>query len=409
MAWTDAKATQQQTKAHNSRLVLSTIYQSDQISRATVARRTALSRTSVGDAVGELLDRGLVEEIGRGRPSRGRGKPPILLRVNGDARHLVGVDLSGTDFRGAVVNVRGEVRHALSLPRGERSGTEALDVVYALLDRLVSQASAPVLGLGIGTPGLIDTDRGSQVHWAVNLNWVDVPLRELLENRYGVPVYLLNDSQAAAMGEYFFGSGHGSSNLVVIKCEEGLGAGIVLGGQLFRGDHFGAGEIGHVVLTHGGARCRCGNIGCLETMASAAAIVRAARQVANGWAGDERLDIDGVLAACEAGDAGVRQVVDSAARALGLAIAALVGALNVRHIVIAGQVTRLGDIFLDTVRQEVLGRALAALARETRVDYSAIGPQLTALGAAAVLLHEELGVWPLRAPQPRRVGAAGRD
>src|SRR5262249_60315824 len=105
----DGKATQQQTKAHNDGLVLSIIYQAEEISRAAIARRTGLSRTSAGEAVAELLERGLVEEIGRGRPRLGLGKPPILLRIKSDARQLIGVDLSGADFHGAVVNLRGEI------------------------------------------------------------------------------------------------------------------------------------------------------------------------------------------------------------------------------------------------------------------------------------------------------------
>ena len=133
-----AKATQQQTKAHNDSLVLSTIYDAEAISRAAIARHTGLSRTSVGEAVGELLERGLVEEIGRGHPSG--GKPPILLQVKGEARHVIGVDLSGSEFRGAVYNLRGEVRHAVSLARDGRSGEAALELVYELLDRLVGEA-----------------------------------------------------------------------------------------------------------------------------------------------------------------------------------------------------------------------------------------------------------------------------
>jgi N-acetylglucosamine repressor len=383
----EVKATQQQTKAHNDALVLSTIYEAEEISRAAIARRTALSRTSVGEAVAELLERGLVEEVGRGRTAGG-GKPPILLQVRSDAQHLVGVDLSGEEFRGAVYNLRGESRHMLSVPRAGRSGAEALELAYVLLDGLLEAAEAPVLGLGIGTPGLIDFQRGSQVHWAVNLDWLDMPLRELLAMRYQLPVHVINDSQAAAMGEYFFGTGHQSENLVVIKCEEGLGAGIVLQGRLLHGDDFGAGEIGHLVLSDGNQQCRCGNRGCVETIASGSAIMRAAQAPTMARVRD----------ACDEGDAGVCEIVRAAACALGVTIATLVGTLNTRDIILAGSVTELGDQFLNYVREEVRKRALAALARDARVEFSSIASDITALGAAAVLLHEELGIWPLRRP-----------
>jgi predicted NBD/HSP70 family sugar kinase len=269
----------------------------------------------------------------------------------------------------------------------------------------VAEAEAPLLGLGIGTPGLIDLRRGSPVHWAVNLDWLDVPLRDLLEVRYGLPVYVLNDSQAAAMGEYFFGTHDATGNLVVIKSEEGLGAGVVLEGRLLHGDHFGAGEIGHLVFSDAGRPCQCGNRGCLETVASASAILRSVRAAALGdpssllyerAARGETLDMQAVLEAYEAGDAGARQVVMEAARGLGVAIATLVGTLDVQNIVIAGRVTQLGEPLLELARQEGRARSLAALARSTRVEFSAIGADITALGAAAVLLHQELGIWPLR-------------
>jgi predicted NBD/HSP70 family sugar kinase len=408
-ALTDGKATQQQTKAHNDSLVLSTIYEAGEISRAAVARRTALSRTSVGEAVAELLERDLVEEVGRGQPSR--GKPPILLRVKSDARHLIGIDLSGEEFRGAVVNLRGEVRHALQLPRDGRSGAAALELANELVDRLMQAATAPVLGVGVGTPGLIDLQRGSQVHWAVNLDWLDLPLRQLLELRYQVPVHVLNDSQAAAMGEYFFGNSHAGANLVVVKCEEGLGAGIVLEGRLVRGEGFGAGEIGHLVFAEAGQLCRCGNTGCLETLASASAIVRATRAAAaadprsvlhDSATHDLPLDMTAVRQASTRGDVAVQRVIRQAGRALGVAVATFVSALNVQDIVIAGRVTELGDALLHEVRQEMLARCLAALARDTRLEFSAIGEDITALGAAAVLLHQELGIWPMRPPLARQ-------
>lgn len=399
-----SKATQQQTKAHNDSLVLSTIYNEAQaISRAAVARRTALSRTSVGEAVAELLERGLVEEIGLGRPRM--GKPPILLQVKRDARHLIGLDLSGEDFRGAVVNLRGEVRHALRLPRDGRSGADAVELVYELVDCLLAKAEAPLLGLGVGAPGLIDLRSGSPVHWAVNLDWLDLPLRDLLEARYGVPAHVVNDCKAAAMGEFFFGSRHATGNLVVIKSEVGLGAGVVLEGRLLHGDHFGAGEIGHLVLTKHGRQCRCGSVGCLESVASATAILRSAREAALNEPGsvlyamaarELPLDMAFVYDAYLAGDAVARQVVDEAGRALGLAIATIVATLNVQDIVIAGLVTRLGEPLLEIVREEVLSRSLSAVARNTSVAYSAIGADITALGAAAVLLFQELGLWPLR-------------
>lgn len=177
-----------------------------------------------------------------------------------DSRHAIGIDLASGEFRGAVVNLRGEIRHRAALPLHGRDGDAALALVYELIDRLIAASSSSLLGIGIGTPGLMDPMKGI-VRQAVNLDWQDLPLRSLLRKRYGLPLYVANDSQVAALAEFTFGGRNATDNLVVIKVEHGIGAGIVLNGRLFHGDAFGAGEIGHVVVTDNNLQCRCGNRG----------------------------------------------------------------------------------------------------------------------------------------------------
>jgi len=181
------KATRKQTKVHNSRLVLKIIYERGEISRADVARETRLTRTTVSDVVTDLMDQGLVEEIGYG-PSAG-GKPPILLSIVADSRHLIGIDLASAEFRGAVVNLHGQVRHQINVPLHNRDGEAALALVYEMVQDLIAATDNPLLGIGIGSPGLMDATNGI-VRRSVNLNWHDLPLRALLEERYGLPVYV---------------------------------------------------------------------------------------------------------------------------------------------------------------------------------------------------------------------------
>src|SRR4029450_7994559 len=182
-------------------------------SRADLARLTGLTRTSVSDLVGTLIDDGLIEEVGRGR-SRG-GKSPILLRVAPggrdrkrpfrrrvppDGRHLIGLDLGEAQFSGAVVNLRGEILRSIHLPLEGRNGDATIDPVYQLVDAVRAGDQSPLLGIGIGAPGIIDTRTGT-VRWSVNLNWAELRLGPLLEQRYGVPVVVANDSHAAALAE----------------------------------------------------------------------------------------------------------------------------------------------------------------------------------------------------------------
>jgi N-acetylglucosamine repressor len=375
------KATHQETRAHNSRLVLGTIYDRGPISRADVARLTGLTRTTVSDVVGELLRDGLAREIGRG-PSTG-GKAPILLEVTDDARHLVGLDLGEKAFRGAIVDLRGEVVSAIEVPIDDRDGEVAIERIFGLVDRLLATTDRPILGIGIGTAGLIDTTVGTVLQ-AVNLDWRDVPLGALLRARTGLPVYVANDSQAIALAEHVFG-GPRTSNLIVVKVGEGIGAGLVLGGRLFQGDGFGAGEIGHTTVRPGGRLCRCGRLGCLETVASSRAIVAE-------LAGTGIASLDEAVAALRAGDERVRAVVEAAGHELGLAVGWLVATLNVERVVLVGSVAEFGEPWLAAVRETMRSSALALIAKDTRVEIGRLHDDGVVLGASALLMTRELGL-----------------
>ena len=393
-----AKATHAQTRQHNHRLVLRTVYDFGPISRAEVARTTGLTRTTVSDVVTDLLDDGMVEEVGRG-PSSG-GKAPILLSIVGDARQVVGLDLGEGTFAGALVNLRGEIRRVIELPVDGRNGDDALAIVFKLVDELIAEASSPPLGIGVGTPGLVDTRTGT-IRWAVNLDWQDLPLGGLLTERYGLPANVANDSQAAALAEYTFGTdGRRLPNLITIKVGRGIGAGLVLNGSLFQGDGFGAGEIGHVAVVDDGAACHCGRFGCLETVASSGAIAARAAALATELgtplaaraAEAGGLSIEDVVQAFAAGDPAARTAALEAARYLGQAIAGLIGALNISRIVLDGPVTAFGDDWLATIADEARRRSLGLLSRDTDIEFGRLAPNVVVLGASALLITRELGL-----------------
>ncbi|MDQ3930358.1 MAG: ROK family protein, partial [Chloroflexota bacterium] len=264
---------------------------------------------------------------------------------------------------------------------------------------LVYSTDKPILGIGIGTPGLEDTTNGVVLR-AVNLDWRDLPLGNLLQERYGLPVYVANDSQLAALAQYMFGGPQYGSNLVVVKIGHGVGAGIVLNGLLFQGDGFGAGEIGHVMLEDGGQQCRCGNFGCLETLVSTHAMRIRARSLAaehpesplNNIDPSHDLDVDTINGAFRAGDAAARQLVLETGRYLGMAVANLVGALNVKHVVIMAELARLGSPLLEAVCQEMRRRSLPPLAQATCIHLVEMNSDVVILGASALLLMHELGL-----------------
>ncbi len=266
------KATHQLTKQHNRDLVLKTIFENESISRAEITRVTQLTRTTVSDLVASLITEGLVKEIGLG--SSIGGKLPILLSLVADSRYLIGLNLRQNKFIGAVLNLRGEIKATAEVDVAGTDGKKALQLVYRILDQLIRKKLKPIVGIGVGTPGLINTREGIVLN-AVNLEWQDLPLGRLLEARYKLPVTILNDSQATAIGEYVYDGGQQpDSNLVVVNVGQGIGAGILINGQLFQGDGGGAGEIGHVVAQPNGVLCRCGKRGCLETLTSSSAVLQ---------------------------------------------------------------------------------------------------------------------------------------
>jgi predicted NBD/HSP70 family sugar kinase len=221
-----------------------------------------------------------------------------------------------------------------------------------------------------------------------------------LSEQWGVPVHVANDSHAAALGEHTFGGHPPGESMVVIKVGRGIGAGIVIGGQLYSGEGSGAGEIGHTAIADNYRPCRCGSVGCLETLASTRAVVQRARELAphapesslHASAGTERIDLDELVRAVAAGDDLAREVLLDSARHLGRTIGGLIGTLSIHHVVLVGEMTRFGEPWLTAVRREAHRSALAMLADATSIEIGRLGGDLVVLGAAALLMTRELGL-----------------
>ena len=387
------KATHQQTKQHNLNLVLKTIFDNESISRAEIARVTKLTRATVSDMVTNLIEEGLVEEIGFG-DSIG-GKAPILLSLIADSRYLIGLNLAQDKFIGSVVNLRGEIKETVEFPVEESDGEQALQLIHKILDQLTDKEWKPIVGIGIGTPGLVNTLEGIVVS-AVNLDWQDLPLAQLLESRYDLPVTVLNDSQATAIGEFVYGDEHNSDdNLIVVTVKQGIGAGILINGRLFQGDGGGAGEIGHVVVEENGTLCRCGKYGCLETVASARAVVQRAVDLASEYSNSELannlqgISLSAIEGAWRANDPLAHRVVSDAAHILGVSIANLVGALNIQKIVLTGDMVCFGEPWLQIVQETMSQGALSRIAQETKINIGQLEFRGCILGASAFMLLED--------------------
>jgi predicted NBD/HSP70 family sugar kinase len=396
-----AKASVKRNRIASEQLVLRTIYSTGQISRADIARATKLTPPTVSELVGKLLADGLIEEKGLAPSSSGRRG--ILLDVVDNSRQIIGIDLSREDFRGALTDLRGRTVHRVDLSLDGRDGEEALSLVYDLVNQLIASATKPILGIGIGAPGLIDPFDGI-LQQAVNLNWRYIPIRSLLYDRNNLPVYMANDCQLAALAEFTFGEDNGPQNdlpLVVIKLGWGVGAGIIVDGKLLHGSRVGTGEIGHVRVVDNGIQCACGNYGCLETVASIPAIMKQIKLSMNNdpnssfhkFVKDQKeLNTNIVVWALENGNNDMSKIIDGVGEALGIAASNLVGVLGSCHIMIHCSITCSYPLLIEKIRETLIQRTLPSLARATKLSSTSLGSDNVICGASALVLHHELAV-----------------
>jgi glucokinase len=318
---------------------------------------------------------------------------------------VIGLDLGGTNLRVAGVGADGGIVELYREQTLAREGPEpVIQRIVAAIRRVAERIAASggkVEGVVLGAPGIISSHAGTIVASPNLPGWNEVPLRDLVAVEIDLPVLLENDANAAAYGEYWRGAGEGCASMVLLTMGTGVGGGLVLGGDLWRGADGMAGEIGHITVEPGGRTCRCGNSGCLETYASATGIVETYRELAGV---DEVVTAEEVHRRAHEGDANARQSYREAGRALGLAFAVLVNLLNPERIVLGGGVLPAWDLFVPAAEQEMRRRAFAAPAARVRLAPAALG-DLAGVTGAAGLLWRHLG----RSGLPDDGGAPGRS
>lgn len=368
-----AKILPEHARGHNRSLVLQTLYRSGQQSRADVARSTGLTRVTISDLVAELMTEGLVIETGLSENIR-PGKPSTLLDINRSAFQIIGIDLSEYSlFRGAVLDLDGKILSRAEVPLSGSIGADATGKVVALAETLIGQTTAPILGIGVGSPGVVNRD--GVVLSAPNLGWHNEQLQASLSARFSLPVLVANDANAAVLAEHSFGGA--DQDLMLVKVGHGVGAGLLLGGSLLFGSRFAAGEIGHVVVGTGdGAPCACGKSGCLET-----------------WLATPRLDAK--LEAAEASDGLQEQrddILREAGRHLGLALAPVVGALNLAEVVLSGPTELLDGPLAEAAIEALRDRTMAEFHGDLTLRMTTLGEDIVMRGAAVMVLSGQLGV-----------------
>jgi len=377
------KVTRDTNRNANRRLVLQSIFAREPVSRADIARDTGLGKPYVSELVAELVSEGPVFELGVGPSDVGR--PPTMLGIDVTWQSTVAIDISSDRFRGFLTDVRGR-----PLPDTERSverqpGRESVESVRDLCAQVLEGTSRKTLGIGVGSPGVVD-NQGTVLR-AANLGWEGVALADELTQEFGVPVHVGNDADVAAMAEYGQRGLSPGGNMVFVLIREGLGAGIVLGGRLHQGDGFAAGELGHVTVDPSGVECRCGRVGCLETVASVAGLRRAYEQMNPPEDGLSDFSLAGLSESV-----GGVSVLRRGGTFLGQALGNLISVLDVRTIVLGGEAVEAGSVFIDSVRQAAVDHVVYSGRAAPNIQYSAAGDDAVLVGAAALVVNRELGV-----------------
>ena len=318
---------------------------------------------------------------------------------------VIGIDLGGTFIKAALVDSRGRILARMKRPTEAAMGRErVVDNVFSIVRDLkaISRSLGGISALGMGIPGVIDIRRGV-ISTSPNLpGWENIPIRKMLSRRVGMPLYLENDANAAALGEKWMGAGKDVQNFCFITLGTGVGGGLVLDGRIWHGADGMAGEVGHMTIDPHGPRCNCGNRGCLEMYASTKALQRMIRQAQSsgkrsrffGQIRDKEISGDVIHRAAKGGDRVSRDAFARMGSALGIGIASLVNLLNLEKVVVGGGLSAAWKFFLPTLREEVAARAFAAPVRRVRIVRATAGEDAGVLGAAYIAWQGQTGSGP---------------
>lgn len=380
--------------------LLQTVFWSAGSSRHVLSSRLEFSKSKANGLVAGLLEQGLLEETGLQVSSGGRRAESLCLASALGV--LVGVDLGATSLEVAIFKPDLTVlaRHAEAADVRAGPGV-VLARVRSVMHELLGQAGASaqqVIGIGMGAPGPVDFESGQLVNPPLMPDWDGFSIRDYLREDFTAPVFVDNDVNLMALGE-LWRLQRGLQNFLVIKVGTGIGCGIVCHGEVYRGANGSAGDVGHICVDQNGPRCHCGNVGCVEVMAAAPAITRMATQAAQDGESAmlaEALRQGGALTAVDVGqasrngDTAANAIIQRAGSQIGQMLASVVNFFNPSHVFIGGGVTRIGPLFLASVRQSIYQRSLALSTRHLEIQYTPLGEQAGVVGAGVLAMQEAL-------------------
>jgi glucokinase-like ROK family protein len=383
----------------NRSMVFDLIRRKGPISRAEIARTIGLSIPTVMKITEEFSHKQFVQDVGKGESSG--GKRPELLELVPDSKYIIGVGVGRSKTNVLMMNLAGEVfiREIM-----ETGGTAVPEVWISRLIQVIENviresglSRKQILGMGIGMPGILD-EKSGKVLFSPDFKWENVDMLTPIRERFKMDITIENANRALAMGEYYFGAGVDSRNFLVVNLGHGIGSAIMREGEFYRGSSGSSGEIGHIILEKNGPKCNCGNLGCLEAIASGNAIARDAKiAVLEGNATKimelvnediNRIEAKTVFEAARLGDRLAIQITERAMQYIGIGLANYINLLDPDLIILFGGLTNAGDIFLKKVKEVLRERQMKFAGRQVKLVISQMGENGTAVGSASLVLKK---------------------
>ncbi|KNY25603.1 ROK family transcriptional regulator [Pseudobacteroides cellulosolvens] len=387
-------------KEFNQTAILDMIRVHRAISRAELSKLTGLSPTAIGSIVSELLEIGYISETGIGE-SKG-GRRPVLIEIKPESLYTIGIDMDVNYISFVLMDTTSRIieEKMLTMPK-TIIFENVMKVIQKEIKRILKDHSITLerlLGIGLSVPGMVDSLEG-KVIFAPNMGWENVDIRGQFPDLKGVNVYVENEAMASAISENWIGTCQGISNFVCVNIKSGIGSGIFIDGKPYRGTSGITGELGHMVVDSNGSKCRCGNYGCLETIASTTHMVeQAKRLVKSGIASKlndiedvEEIDAKSIIDCAREGDEVSRNILLESARFLGLAVSSIVNILSPQKIVLGKDFVNYSDIVLDSLKEIVMCKALKQTSKDIEITESKLGERASVLGSAIIPLKVFFG------------------
>ncbi|WKA51607.1 ROK family protein [Planococcus liqunii] len=377
-------------KEGNKSLVLDKIKNDYPISRAAVASQTGLNKGTVSSLVNDLLEDHLIFESGPGESSGGRR--PVMLLFNGTAGYTIGIDLGVNYLLGILSDLEGNVVSQKEA-RYKKMSYEAIEAkLFETIDELMAAApESPhgIVGIGVGVPGIVD--KGGEILLAPNLNWKNLNLKNILEEKYEFPVIIENEANAGAYGEKKFGAGKECENIIYVSAGIGIGVGLILNGSLYKGANGFSGEMGHMTIQIDGPKCRCGNQGCWELFASEQALIDRAEKM--GISPEQAdFDLSDLLKLAEQGDEQTIELFEQTGDYLGVGINNIINTFNPQQVIIGNRMATSKEWLEKSLTNRVANQALWFQQNDLQINFSELSTLSTALGVAAFSIENFLSV-----------------